>query len=93
MVSSAFQHPTTETIEHPAAVSIPCSGLASDGGSKYSETVSFPASQEDNDYDDDETLSSATGRDRDSPTEVCLNIIPFTFSFLSGIWSLTCTLK
>ncbi|KAK0138495.1 hypothetical protein N1851_024973 [Merluccius polli] len=53
--------PPTETTVNPAAVSIPYSDLASDGSSKYSETESFPASQEEE--DDEETLSAATGRD------------------------------
>ncbi|KAK0142221.1 hypothetical protein N1851_020108 [Merluccius polli] len=58
--------PPTETV-NPAAVSIPYSDLASDGSSKYSETDYFPASQEEE--DDDETLSAATGRDPEGPTE------------------------
>ena len=63
--------PPTETTVNPAAVSIPYSDLASDGSSKYSETKSFPASQEEDDDEEEETLSAATGRDPEGPTEVC----------------------
>ena len=74
--------PPTETIVNPAAVRIPYSDLASDGSSKYSETVSFPASQDnddDDDDDDEETLSAATGRDPEGPTEVCILNIMYSY--------------
>ncbi|XP_058503439.1 uncharacterized protein LOC131471124 [Solea solea] len=48
--------PPTETIVNPAAVSIPYSDLASDGSSKYSETVSFPASQEEEEEEVEEEV-------------------------------------
>ena len=99
MVSICLVQPPTETTVNPAAVSIPYSDLASDVSSKYSETESFPASQEE---EEEKTLSAATGRDPKGPTEVCPNIMysywqcsthSYSFTFLSGIWSLTCTLK
>ena len=65
--------PPTET--NPVAVSLPYSD-ASDGSSKYSETVYFPALQEEEEEEDEdeETLSAATGRDPEGLPEVCLNI-------------------
>ncbi|XP_059215854.1 uncharacterized protein LOC131993817 [Centropristis striata] len=71
------------------------------------EAIANPAAEEEEaeeEDDDEETLSAATGRDPEGPTEVCLNIMysywqcsthSYSFTFLSGIWSLTCrpTLK
>ncbi|KAK0155341.1 hypothetical protein N1851_002298 [Merluccius polli] len=64
--------------------------------------VQPPTETTEEEEDNEETLSAATGRDPEGPTEVCPNIMysywqcsthSYSFTFLSGIWSLTCTLK